>query len=66
MELSPQWASVVDEITRRIVTTAQPQRILLFGSVARGQYNADSDLDLLVIVRGAENLQEFTWHSDSG
>ena len=52
MEISPQWASVVDEITRRIVTTVQPQRILLFGSVARGQSNADSDLDLLVIVRG--------------
>jgi uncharacterized protein len=52
MNLSPQWASVVDEITRRIVATVQPQRILLFGSVARGQSTADSDLDMLVIVRG--------------
>jgi predicted nucleotidyltransferase len=51
-KLSPQWASVVDEITRRIVATAHPQRILLFGSMARGQSNADSDLDMLVIVRG--------------
>jgi uncharacterized protein len=51
-ELSPQWANVVDEITRRIVATAHPQRILLFGSMARGQFNADSDLDMLVIVRG--------------
>ena len=52
MELSPQWASVIDEVTRRIVATAQPQRILLFGSVARSQFTPDSDLDMLVIVRG--------------
>jgi uncharacterized protein len=52
IELSPEWASAVAEITRRIVATVQPQRILLFGSVARGHSNADSDLDLLVIVRG--------------
>ena len=51
-KFSLQWASVLEEITRRIVATAQPQRILLFGSVARGQPNADSDLDMLVIVRG--------------
>ena len=48
-KLSPQWASIVDEVIRRIVATAQPQRILLFGSAARGQANEDSDLDFLVI-----------------
>ena len=52
MNLSPQWAGVVDEIMRRIVATTHPERILLFGSVARGQSSADSDLDMLVIVRG--------------
>jgi predicted nucleotidyltransferase len=51
-ELSTQRASEVDKITQRIVATAHPQRILLFGSVARGQSNLDSDLDMLVIVRG--------------
>lgn len=51
-KLSSQWGSVVDEVARRIVATAQPQRILLFGSVARGKFNPDSDLDMLVIVRG--------------
>jgi predicted nucleotidyltransferase len=50
--LPPQWNSVVDEVVRRIIATAQPQRILLFGSIARGQANADSDLDFLVIMRG--------------
>jgi len=42
----------MDEIVRRIVMTAQPQRILLFGSSARGQTNPESDVDLLVIMRG--------------
>jgi len=50
--VSPQSENMVDEIIRRIVATAHPQRILLFGSVARGQSNLDSDLDMLVIVRG--------------
>ncbi len=51
-KISPEWTSVVNEIMRRIVATVQPERILLFGSVARGQSNADSDLDMLVVVRG--------------
>jgi predicted nucleotidyltransferase len=51
-DLSPQRATVVDEVIRRIVATVQPQRILLFGSAARGQTNEDSDLDFLVIMRG--------------
>jgi predicted nucleotidyltransferase len=40
------------EITRRIVETVRPVRILLFGSAAKGTWHKDSDLDLLVIVRG--------------
>ena len=38
------------EITRRIVETSNPEKIILFGSYARGSANADSDLDLLVIL----------------
>ena len=40
------------EITRRIRETTMPERIILFGSYARGDANADSDLDLLVVVPG--------------
>ncbi len=42
----------LDEVTRRIVEVANPQRVLLFGSAARGRMTRDSDLDILVIVRG--------------
>lgn len=44
--------SVLDEIVRRIVEVAQPERIILFGSAARGELGPDSDFDLLVIKRG--------------
>lgn len=38
------------EIIRRLVTAYQPERIYLFGSIARGDAGPDSDYDLLVIV----------------
>lgn len=42
----------LDEIIRRIVEVANPQRILMFGSAARGDMGPDSDIDLLVVVEG--------------
>jgi predicted nucleotidyltransferase len=38
------------EIVRRLVEAYQPEKIYLFGSVARGQAGPDSDYDLLVVV----------------
>ncbi len=40
------------EVIRRIVEVAQPERIILFGSAARGACGPNSDLDLLVIKGG--------------
>ncbi len=40
------------EIVRRIVEVAHPDRIILFGSAARGEMGPDSDVDLLVITSG--------------
>lgn len=37
------------EIVRRIRSVANPQKIVLFGSRARGEHRPDSDIDLLVI-----------------
>lgn len=45
----------LEEVIRRIVQTAQPDRIILFGSAARGAMGANSDIDLLVIKGGAVN-----------
>jgi predicted nucleotidyltransferase len=41
---------VLQDIVRRVVETAKPQKIILFGSAARGEMGPDSDLDLLVIT----------------
>ena len=40
----------IPEITRRILDVSSPQKIILFGSYARGSYGPDSDLDLMVVM----------------
>ncbi len=40
------------EVIRRIVEVASPDRIILFGSTARGETGPQSDLDLLVVKTG--------------
>lgn len=41
---------VLDEIVRRIVEVAQPEKIILFGSAVRGEMGPNSDVDLLVLT----------------
>jgi predicted nucleotidyltransferase len=41
---------VLAEIIRRLVKACQPERIYLFGSMARGDAGPDSDYDTLVLV----------------
>ncbi len=38
------------EIVRRLVAAFRPERIYLFGSKARGEEDADSDYDVMVVV----------------
>jgi predicted nucleotidyltransferase len=45
--------NTLDEIIRRVVQIAQPEKIILFGSAARAEMTPDSDIDLLVIKSGA-------------
>ena len=40
---------LLGEIVRRILTVAQPDRVILFGSAATGTSGPDSDIDLLVV-----------------
>jgi predicted nucleotidyltransferase len=41
---------VLDEIARRLVKAYRPERIYLFGSMARDEAGPDSDYDLMLIV----------------
>ncbi len=47
-------AQKIPEITKRIIEASQPEKIILFGSHARGDFDGNSDLDLLVIIPGVE------------
>jgi predicted nucleotidyltransferase len=51
------YQAAVDEFVRRALSRygAQIASTILFGSVARGEAKADSDIDLLVIWQGDES-----------
>ena len=46
----PTIDDAIDSMVRRIVRRFRPERVILFGSRARGQARPDSDVDLLVVM----------------
>ena len=48
---------LLNEITDIIVREVSPRKVILFGSHARGDARADSDLDFLVVEDGPFNAQ---------
>ena len=42
----------IKEIIKRIIKAVNPDKIILFGSRARGTVKPDSDIDLVVVVSG--------------
>src|ERR1700722_10277829 len=52
--------AILADVVRRVVEAAKPEKIVLFGSAARGTMGPDSDLDLLVIKRGKFNHHRVT------
>lgn len=49
--MNPINDETIAEMARRVVQAVDPDMVLLFGSRARGDARADSDVDLLVIGR---------------
>ena len=47
-------AELLDEITKRIVDKVSPEKIILFGSQARGMPGESSDVDLFIVVSQSE------------
>jgi predicted nucleotidyltransferase len=41
---------IIDEMVRRIKEHVKPEKIILFGSYARGTAGPDSDVDLMVVL----------------
>ena len=46
---------LIDYIVEKIVREIQPEKIILYGSYARGDYHKNSDLDLFIIKDGEES-----------
>jgi predicted nucleotidyltransferase len=53
-------ADVPEELLRAVVSYFKPQRVILFGSRARGDAHEDSDLDLLVVVDDDTSPEKLT------
>ncbi len=49
--------TLIDEIVKRILDVAEPQRVILFGSAATGQMTKDSDIDLLVLESAPDDTR---------
>ncbi len=52
--MTPLWAITpekIKEAVRKIVDFEQPQKIILFGSAARGTTDIHSDVDFLVVTK---------------
>jgi predicted nucleotidyltransferase len=49
-----QQDQVLEQVVKRITAAIQPDRIVLFGSRARGDARSGSDYDLLVIRQSSE------------
>jgi len=50
--------TLLNEVIRRVLTVARPDRIILFGSTATGQMTKDSDIDLLVVEPEPANTRD--------
>ena len=53
-QLSIENARQLALVLQRIIDVLHPERIHVFGSVARGEATPDSDIDLLIVVSKAE------------
>ena len=50
--------TTLEAVLERIVTVAKPDRVILFGSAARGTAGPHSDLDFLVIKQGIPSRRQ--------
>ena len=65
MPIQERYETVIRQFVRLAQERYAPNigKIILYGSVARGDARADSDIDLLVVWKGDENAG---WHAMTG
>ena len=50
----------IDQVVEQIVEKFKPQKIILFGSYARGNPRPESDVDMLVEFEGSATFDRYT------
>jgi predicted nucleotidyltransferase len=55
----------IESITQQILEKYKPEKVILFGSAARGKFSSDSDADFLIIKKetplyGADRIRELS------
>jgi predicted nucleotidyltransferase len=58
MSIDQRQSQRLQAIVEAIVQVALPERVILFGSRAKGTAQGESDYDFLVVVRGIQNERE--------
>ena len=53
--------ALIQEVTRRIIERFHPEKVILFGSHARGDARPDSDLDLIVVMVSDKDYYDRTF-----
>ena len=53
---------IIQEAVERLVQAANPEKIFLFGSYARGDINEQSDPDFLIVQKAVKNRRRQTVH----
>jgi len=51
---------LIEQIVAFITSKISPERIVVFGSYARGDYKQDSDIDILIIIKNLKNERKIT------
>lgn len=50
--------NLIQEITEKLIAEYQPEKIILFGSAARGDTDEHSDLDLIIVKKTDKRFVE--------
>lgn len=52
----------IESISKQLIEKYKPEKIILFGSMAYGNYTSDSDLDLLIVKSGLDEIKGHVRH----
>lgn len=53
-------SDTIDKVVELIVAAAAPEKVVLFGSRARGNNNEQSDVDILILKKHLKNTRKLT------